>query len=799
MAKDESKLESSVLGLKQMEADRIDVSKECDNLRSERRRVEARKSQLERKLEDTEGTLREAKAETKQSQREEAIRNLVEELKRAYPSSVYGMVTDLADPTYDKYKLAMSVAMGRDLDSIVVDTPEIAMKCIQIVKERRLPPLTFLPANTIRVKEVNPALRALGGSSKLAIDCLKIKDERSARAFNAICGNALLCDTVEEARQLAYHGEVRHKVIALDGTAFLKNGLITGGMTTAMEDRAKRWDQEKVVKLKEERSKVTNELMSLPQLRDITQQLHAAEAKATRLDNESNYASVEVKSLKEKIRETSTNIASLKNEKVSKAPQTTKLRMQMKERTKRINSVKTKMGQIADTLFQDFVRKIGVSSIKEYEEKHLKEIEKLTEKKAAMVSQIARVQNQIEYESAADPKAAVEKARADLKSLQENLRALEEEANQYEASNVSVKQELEELAKSSEEMKTVLATMETQVKELKEKARKAADDVATKKRTIASLQSKIDQLKMSQDDVLESAELENISLPTAEEVRVNKRSRGEGQSSAAKAKQIPTLNNLDFTSLTDDDVLRDFASRRSREAEMNAAIEEISAQLSQMAPNLKAVEQFEEIKEREKEQLEEVESTKRELKTIEEQYNHLRQRRFELFNAALTHITECIDPIYKELTRSALHPSGGQAYLSPENAEEPFSGGIKFSAMPPTKRFRDMEQLSGGEKTVAALALLFAIHSFHPSPFFVLDEIDAALDSSNVARVALYLRSKTRNGALGSFQGIVISLKDVFYEKADALVGVCREPRHGASSTLTFDLDRFGPPMGATS
>jgi structural maintenance of chromosome 1 len=65
-----------------------------------------------------------------------------------------------------------------------------------------------------------------------------------------------------------------------------------------------------------------------------------------------------------------------------------------------------------------------------------------------------------------------------------------------------------------------------------------------------------------------------------------------------------------------------------------------------------------------------------------------------------------------------------------DDSEEPFKGGMKFNAMPPMKRFRDMEQLSGGEKTVAALALLFAIHSFHPAPFFVMDEVDAALDNS---------------------------------------------------------------------
>lgn len=73
-----------------------------------------------------------------------------------------------------------------------------------------------------------------------------------------------------------------------------------------------------------------------------------------------------------------------------------------------------------------------------------------------------------------------------------------------------------------------------------------------------------------------------------------------------------------------------------------------------------------------------------------------------------------------------------------ENQEEPFLHGVKFTAMPPTKRFRDMDQLSGGEKTVAALGLLFAIHSFHPSPFFVLDEVDAALDNTNVEKVRVH-------------------------------------------------------------
>ena len=795
LASDHEKVESAKVSLEKIEAERIEVSKQRDELRSERRKVEAKKSQLERKLEETEGTLREARADTKQSQREEAIRSLVSELKKAYPSSVYGIVTDLADPTYNKYKLAMSVVMGRDIDSVVVDTPETAMKCIQLVKERRLPPMTFLPADTIRLREVNPALRALGGTSKLAIDCLRIKDDRSTRAFKSICGDALLCDSVDEARQLAYEGATRQKVIAIDGTAFLKNGLITGGMTSAMEDRAKKWDQEKVGKLKEARAGVAKELLSLPQLRDITQKLQNAEARFTRLENEKNYATAELQSLQEKLKESKSNIKALCKEKSSKEPGAIALKKQLAKRRSKIDEVRGRMDTIADACFKNFVKKIGVKSIKEYEEKHLKEIEILTEKRASIVSQYSRVKSQLEYESAANPGESMLAADKDLKALEDSVSLLQEELGEFEISNKKRKEELIELGKECDKLKESLSILDGEMKTIKDQARKATDVLAAKNRMISSWESKIEQIKMSQVDSLEAAELENVILPIKEGGRKSSKRRREEEQSSSFV--VPKAEELDFSSLVNDDLLRDAGSRQNKEKEMTAAIEEVSSQLALMAPNLKAVEQFEEIKKREKEQMEEVEKAKSDTKSIEDEYIRLRQTRYDLFNAALTHISECIDPIYKELTRSNLHPAGGQAYLSPENTEEPFSGGIKFSAMPPTKRFRDMEQLSGGEKTVAALALLFAVHSFHPSPFFVLDEIDAALDSSNVARVALYLRSKTRSGIEGSFQGIVISLKDVFYEKADALVGVCREPEFGASATLTFDLEQFDAPIGA--
>jgi structural maintenance of chromosome 1 len=119
--------------------------------------------------------------------------------------------------------------------------------------------------------------------------------------------------------------------------------------------------------------------------------------------------------------------------------------------------------------------------------------------------------------------------------------------------------------------------------------------------------------------------------------------------------------------------------------------------------------------------------------------------------------------------------------------QEPYLDGVKYNAMPPMKRFRDMDQLSGGEKTIAALALLFAIHSYHPSPFFVLDEVDAALDNANVAKVAKYIRNNARPG----FQFVVISLKSSLFVQSEALVGIYRDQEENSSKCLTLNVSSF--------
>merc|ERR1712061_265921 len=173
------------------------------------------------------------------------------------------------------------------------------------------------------------------------------------------------------------------------------------------------------------------------------------------------------------------------------------------------------------------------------------------------------------------------------------------------------------------------------------------------------------------------------------------------------------------------------------------------------APNMKAMQKLDEAREKLAEANKDFETVRKRAKQAKTNFERIKQERCELFMKCFDHVSNHIDGIYKQLARN----QSAQAFLGPENPEEPYLEGINYNCVAPGKRFQPMSNLSGGEKTIAALALLFAIHSYEPAPFFVLDEIDAALDNTNIGKVASYISDRTGRG----MNVIVISLKDEFY------------------------------------
>ncbi|VDN42597.1 unnamed protein product [Gongylonema pulchrum] len=116
-------------------------------------------------------------------------------------------------------------------------------------------------------------------------------------------------------------------------------------------------------------------------------------------------------------------------------------------------------------------------------------------------------------------------------------------------------------------------------------------------------------------------------------------------------------------------------------------------------------------------------------------FEKVRTERYNRFHGCFELVAQKIDDIYKKLSRN----ESAQAFLGEINMEEPYLDGIAYNCVAPGKRFQPMDNLSGGEKTVAALALLFALHARSPSPFFILDEVDAALDNTNIGKVSAFL------------------------------------------------------------
>jgi len=159
-------------------------------------------------------------------------------------------------------------------------------------------------------------------------------------------------------------------------------------------------------------------------------------------------------------------------------------------------------------------------------------------------------------------------------------------------------------------------------------------------------------------------------------------------------------------------------------------------------------------------------------------FEDLRNKRCDMFLEGFRQITLKLKEMYQMITL------GGDAELELVDSMDPFSEGIVFSVRPPKKSWKNISNLSGGEKTLSSLALVFALHHYKPTPLYVMDEIDAALDFKNVSIVANYIKERTQNA-----QFIIISLRNNMFELADRLVGIYKT--HNCTKSITIDPKKF--------
>ncbi|KAL3531229.1 hypothetical protein ACH5RR_010551 [Cinchona calisaya] len=734
---------------------------------------------LKTKIDELEKQLRELKADRYENERDARFSQAVETLKRLFPG-VHGRMTDLCRPTQKKYNLAVTVAMGRFMDAVVVEDEHTGKECIKYLKEQRLPPQTFIPLQSVRVKPIIERLRTLGGTAKLFDPALE-------KAILFAVGNTLVCDDLNEAKHLSWTGE-RFKVVTTDGILLTKSGTMTGGTSGGMEARSHKWDDKKIEGLKKKKEGFESEMEELGSIREMQLRESEASGKISGLEKKIQYAEIEKNSIEDKLTKLESEKGNIDDEIGRVNPELQKLENAINTRNSKIVSLEKRINDIVDRIYKKFSESVGVKNIREYEENQLKAVQLMAEQKLGLLNQQSKLKYQLEYEQKRDIdiQSRITKLESTLGNLRNSLKEVEKREIELKSSMEKYGDEIDHLKEEVLEWKSKAEECEKDVQEWKKKVSAATTNISKHNRQIKSKEAHIEQLNSRKQEILEKCELEHISIPTISDPM----DTGE-----------PTPGPVfDFSRLSRSHQQNMRSSERDKlEAEFTNKIAALMAEIERTAPNLKALDQYEALREKEKVILKEFEEARQAELKVATEFNNVKQIRYEKFMEAFNHISGNIDKIYKQLTKSNTHPLGGTAYLNLDNEDEPFLHGIKYTTMPPTKRFRDMEQLSGGEKTVAALALLFSIHSYKASPFFILDEVDAALDNLNVAKVAGFIRSKSCGGARfnqdteggSGFQSIVISLKDSFYDKAEALVGVYRDSEKGGSRTLTFDLTKY--------
>ncbi|CAI0385767.1 unnamed protein product [Linum tenue] len=786
----QAKLKNTVDTSASRKTELTDLKEKLRGIRDMHQETKNKHQNLKSKIGEIDSQLRELKADRNENDRDARLSQTVKTLERLF-QGVHGRIIELCRPTQKKYNLALTVAMGRFMDAVVVEDENTGKECIKYLKEQRLPPMTFIPLRSVRVKPITERLRTLGGSAKLVFDVINYPSALEKAILFAV-GNTMVCDDLDEAKKLGWEGKgERLKVVTVDGTLLTKSGTMTGGTSGGMEARSKQWDDKKIEGLKKKKEQFESELEELGSLREIIQIESEASGRISGLEKKIQYAEIEKKSIEDKLENLKKEKQIIGKEICRLNPELQKLKGTIGSRGNDIRELEKRINEIVDGIYKDFSNSVGVANIREFEENNLKAAQHVAEERLSLSNQLSKLKYQLEYEQKRDANARIRKLESSLGNLKNELKNAEKREVDVKSATEDMTSEINKLKEEVQEWKSKAESCDKDIQEWKKQASSAATSLSKLGRQISSKEAQIDQLLSRKQDIVEKCELEHINLPIISDPM---------DTDSSIPGPFFEFSELHRTLLQD----KGTSDREKIDLEFKRKMDSLRSEIDRTAPNLKALEQYEALLEKEREASEEFATASKEENQATKAYNSVRHNRHELFMEAFNHISKVIDKIYKQLTKSGSHPLGGTAYLNLENEDEPYLHGIKYTAMPPTKRFRDMEQLSGGEKTVAALALLFSIHSYRPSPFFILDEVDAALDNLNVAKVAGFIRSKScqagtreSDGESGSgFQSIVISLKDSFYDKAEALVGVYRDADRGCSRTLTFDLTGYRESSG---
>lgn len=679
-----------------------------------------------------------------------AVKAVMKESGRGALRGIYGPVSQLIT-VKDKYSAAIETALGAAVQNIVVDNETDAKRAMGFLKERRAGRATFLPITAIKGRVLSEqGLDDQYGFVSIASDLVSY-DNKYSEIIRWLLGRTAVAEDIDSAIAIAKKYSYRFRIVTLDGQVINAGGSMTGGSRVQNAGILSRGNE--IERLKGSLASMQKELDGM--LSDY--KLLSEDASAAKAELEGAEGDL-LRAKEENIR-----------------------------REGELKLASDKLASVSS----------GVKELLDEKETLEKRIESVSSGAEAARSQIDELKETLE-----NKEKELESITGDSKTLQKNREEVASKAAEIRLRIVSLQKDVEANTDEITRLKNRktghldrLSELDGEIREIEEKndelraltERLSADEKALKANH-GDAQNQINELISQRDELEKQAN----DLRLHERAKSEERERLSGDIARLEERKIAMRNEYDnLTSKLYDE----YQLTRREAAALEIEIDDYSLAAKRLAElksqiralgsvNVSAIEEYKEVSERYEflsGQISDVETSRAELNKM---IDDLTGKMAEQFREQFNRINSCFGQTFIELF------GGGKAELRLEDERDVLGSDIEIKVQPPGKNVQNINLLSGGEKGLSAIALLFAILKVTPAPFCIFDEVEAALDDVNVSRYAQYVRRMTKNT-----QFILITHRRGTMEEADVLYGVTMQEK-GVSKLLELKTAEMAKKLG---
>ena len=668
-----------------------------------------------------------------------AVLKILEARDKGELEGIHGTVAELAkvDP---KYEIALQVAGGQRLQAIIVDNDEVAAKAIEYLRKNNFGRATFLPLNKmISGKPRAKALLAVEDekSHGFAMDLISFRKEYES-AFWYVFGDTVVVEDLDTARK--WMGGVR--LVTLQGDLIEASGAMIGGVAEKTISFSPA-DRSKLDEIEEKlRKAIESHDILVKKLDEIRKEIEELQNEKRELESVS---SIDISDMEARKREFEAKLKAVNNEMEMKAKEREEIEEKIRIADEEINKIKDKLEEI-----NKIKEEKGKLLLKGKKEDMLKKLEELETRYLQLKEELVSLNGKIE--TLQKKKSLLENKKTDL---EKEIRRIDEEIKEKEREIENLKLKKDESREELETLISIETTATTKLKDLSEEKERIY-------REMVKIETEIDKISTRIESYVDLISRAKYRLSTLEDTLK--------EAEEEISRYVDSLDSISREDLPSIDSLME--TLRLTEENMR-----------QLEPvNMRALEEYEHQEERKKKLEEDIKKLREQKRNLNKVAKEIAKKKKDRFYEVFNEINQNFKEIYARLSE------GGEASLELENPEDPFAGGLNIKVRPRGKKTLNLSSLSGGEKSMASLALIFAIQRYDPSPFYVLDEVDMFLDNINAEAVSRMIKE---NSSYAQF--ILISLRKVTLKEADHIYGVTLREDGISEIVGTVDLSSIGP------